>query len=134
MKNSRITVFIIVLVMAIIGTGVAISAVNGKPRMTFSQKIYDFGTVKEKGGPVACEFPFVNDGEGNLVILDAKADCGCTRPEFPKKPVGPGQSGVIKVVYNPLGAPGAFEKVITIHTNGKPSKVRLKIRGTVLHQ
>ena len=60
-----------------------------------------------------------------------RADCGCTRPDYPKAPIAPGKQGKIKVTYNPLGRPGAFTKVVTIKTNGSPSKVRLKIRGTV---
>ena len=43
----------------------------------------------------------------------------------------PGKGGVIKVSYNPLGRPGGFTKVVTVKCNGNPSKVRLKIRGTV---
>lgn len=105
---------------------------KGKPSMKFAETVHDFGMVKEDGGPVSCEFDFVNDGEGNLVIYDATADCGCTRPDYPKAPVAPGKSGKIKVVYNPLGRPGGFTKVITIKSNGSPSKTRVKIRGTVV--
>lgn len=44
----------------------------------------ELGKVKEQGGPVSCEFVFTNTGDANLVIIDAKATCGCTRPEYPK--------------------------------------------------
>ena len=64
--------------------------------------------------------------------FSATAECGCTKPVFPKQPIAPGKNGVIKVTYNPIGRPGAFDKVVTIKTNGKPGKVRLKIRGTVM--
>lgn len=103
-----------------------------KAEMKFSETVHDFGTVKEDGGPISVEFPFTNTGSANLVVFDAKADCGCTTPEYPQAPIAPGKSGKIKVTYNPLGRPGAFDKVITIKTNGKPGKVRLKIRGTVM--
>lgn len=122
------------LLLAFAGFAAVRAAPGGQARMAVAEKVHDFGTVREKGGPVECVFTFVNEGDANLVVLDAKADCGCTRPEFPKKPVAPGKTGEIKVVYNPLGAPGAFEKVVTVRTNGKPSKVRLKIRGTVMHE
>lgn len=111
---------------------VAFAAEKGKASMKFEETTHEFGTIKEKGGPVECEFPFVNSGDANLVIISASAQCGCTRPSFPKKPVAPGKKGVIKVTYNPIGRPGAFTKTVTIKTNGKPGTVRLKIRGTVM--
>lgn len=98
----------------------------------FTEQTFDFGMIKEKGGAVSHEFDFVNVGNGNLVIIEATAECGCTRPEYPKNPIAPGKKGKIKVTYNPIGRPGAFDKVVTVKTNGKPKKVRLKIRGTVV--
>lgn len=100
--------------------------------MKCEQTTHNFGTIKENGGPVTCEFPFVNEGEANLIIFDATAECGCTRPSYPKQPIAPGKSGVIKVTYNPVGRPGAFDKMVTVKTNGKPGKVRLKVKGTVM--
>lgn len=102
-----------------------------KPHGVVAKTTHDFGIVKEDGGPISTEFVLENKGGGNLVVIDAKADCGCTRPEFPKAPIGPGKTGKVKVTYNPLGRPGSFEKVVTLRTNGSPSKIRLKIRGTV---
>ena len=102
-----------------------------KGEIHFAETIYDFGTINEDGGPVSHEFEFTNDGKGNLVIVSAKAECGCTRPEFPEAPIAPGHKGVIKVTYNPLGRPGGFTKTVTVKTNGNPAKVTLKIRGTV---
>lgn len=116
----------------VLGSAVGVFAkTEAKASMKFETTTHDFGMIKEDGGPVSCEFPFVNDGKGNLVVFEAKAECGCTRPEYPKAPVAAGKSGKIKVTYNPLGRPGAFDKVVTIKCNGNPSKVRLKIRGTV---
>lgn len=103
-----------------------------KASVKFETTVHDFGMIKEDGGPVSCEFPLKNVGESNLVVYEARAECGCTKPEFPKAPVAPGKGAIIKVTYNPLGRPGAFDKVVTIKCNGSPSKVRLKIRGTVV--
>lgn len=118
--------------LAVLAATFAVSAdENGKASAKFESDTHDFGIVKEDGGPVSCEFPFVNDGGANLIIYEAKAECGCTRPEYPKAPVAPGKKGVIKVTYNPLGRPGGFTKMVTVKSNGNPSKIRLKIRGTV---
>lgn len=105
---------------------------DGNAMIRFTEQTYDFGNIKEKGGPVSHEFEFVNVGNGNLVILDATAECGCTRPEYPKNPIAPGKKSKVKVTYNPLGRPGAFSKDVTVKTNGSPRKVRIKIRGNVI--
>lgn len=97
----------------------------------FAETTYNFGTIPENGGPVTHEFTFTNSGDGNLVIIDARADCGCTKPEFPAKPIAPGGHGKIKVTFNPKYQPAQFNKVITVQTNGKQKKVRLKISGNI---
>lgn len=102
-----------------------------KAEIAFAEKTHNFGIVKEDGGPVSYDFQFVNDGKGNLIIYDATAQCGCTRPEYPKNPVAPGKNGKIRVTYNPIGRPGPFEKVVTVRSNAKEGKVRLKISGNV---
>ena len=103
-----------------------------KGEMTFNETTYNFGNIREDGGSVSHDFTFRNTGKGNLIVYDASAQCGCTRPEFPKNPVAPGKSSKIKVTYNPIGRPGSFEKVVTIRTNGKKNKTRIKISGVVI--
>ncbi len=101
-------------------------------KVKFTEYTYDFGNVAEKGGPVSHEFVFTNTGDGNLIIIDATASCGCTRPEYPKNPITPGKNGKIKVTYNPDHRPGTIDRTVTVKTNGKPAKVRLRIKGNVI--
>lgn len=122
--------FLLLMVMAFAFTGMA--AEKSKAQIKFEETIHDFGNIKEDGGPVTTEFTFTNVGKEPLVIMNARAECGCTRPEYPKEEIAPGASGSIRVTYNPLGRPGGFTKVVTVRCNGNPSKVNLKIRGTVL--
>lgn len=130
-RKSSLTIILLVISLCV-GSSLSLFAKpKEKASIKFEQTTYDFGMIKEKGGPVSHDFNFINDGEGNLIIYDAKAECGCTTPEFPKQPIAPGKSGKIKVTYNPLGRPGGFTKVVTVKVNGNPSKVHLKIRGTV---
>lgn len=103
---------------------------DGVSSLKFTETVWDFGTIKNDR-PATHEFEFINEGDGNLVILDATAECGCTRPEWPDKPIAPGKKGKVKVTYNPVGRPGSFEKTVTVRTNGSPKKARVKIRGTV---
>lgn len=123
---------VLMALICIIPSFSAAAEKQGKAIIDFSGKVHDFGSIREDGGPVSYDFEFVNNGDANLVIVSAKAQCGCTKPEFPQQPIAPGKKGKIKVTYAPLGRPGAFEKTVTVMTNGKPKKIALKIRGTVI--
>lgn len=99
---------------------------------SFSVKIHDFGTIKEANGPVSCTFEFINTGNKPLLIIDATASCGCTRPEFPTKPIKPGKKGKIKVTFSPIGRPGSFRKSVKVKTNGRERTTVLRIEGNVV--
>lgn len=108
---------------------------DGEPAIEFKETVYDFGTIREAGGPVSHEFVFHNTGEGPLLILSASASCGCTRPDYPTGPVKPGKKDKIKVTYNPNGRPGEFTKTITVRTNAKgknQKKLTLRIKGNTI--
>ena len=65
-------------------------------------------------------------------FISATAACGCTKPKVPKQPVAPGDTAVVVVSYDPYGRPGEFNKTVTVKTNAKPSKLKLRITGTVI--
>ena len=111
----------------------AVMAFAQEPAITFEDTSHDFGTIAEDGGNVTHEFKFTNTGEAPLMIVNASASCGCTRPSYPKKPVAPGKTDKIKVTYVPVGRPGEFVKTVTVKTNVKKQKtIKLKIKGTVV--
>ncbi|MCM1376966.1 MAG: DUF1573 domain-containing protein [Clostridium sp.] len=128
----KFLIFSLIAVFAVFGVYAGKEKHDGNAIIKFSEQSYNFGTIKEANGPVSYTFEFINTGNGNLVIIDATAECGCTRPEYPKNPIAPGKKGKIKVTYNPAGRPGSFDKVVTVRTNGSPKKVRLKIKGSVV--
>ena len=113
---------------------VAISALadGGVAEATFKTKSYDFGTIKEANGPVACTFEFTNTGDKPLLIIDATASCGCTKPEYPSKPIKPGKKGKIKVTFSPIGRAGAFRKTVKVYTNGQDRRINLTIEGSII--
>lgn len=97
---------------------------------TFKNRVHDFGIIKEDGGPVTHTFEFTNTGNKPLIIVEATASCGCTRPEYTTKPIKPGKKGKIKVTYSPLGRPGAFRKTVKVKTNGSEGRTTLIVEGT----
>ncbi len=93
----------------------------------------DYGVVEYNSDPYR-EFNFTNTGNAPLQITHAKGSCGCTIPEYPKEPIFPGESGVIKVRYDTKRDSGKpFIKKVTVSTNEASGQDRvLTIRGTIL--
>lgn len=110
-------------------TGKVISAVNA-PVIKFEEEIYDFGIIKE-GESVKNEFKFKNVGKTPLIISNVTSTCGCTVPEYPTKPIKPGESGIIKVVFNSQGKVGIQDKVVSIISNANPYLSTVHVVGEV---
>jgi hypothetical protein len=101
---------------------------NG-PVMTFEEMEFNFGTIKQ-GDIVTHEFKFKNTGKEPLVISEAHGSCGCTVPEYPKEPIKPNGSGVIKVTFNSAGKMGQQDKTVTL-TYGDAQQIVIHLKGTV---
>ena len=100
------------------------------PVISFEHGMYNFGKIKQ-GEKVHYDFKFTNTGKTPLIISNATATCGCTIPEIPKAPVKPGESGVIKVVFNSAGKIGMQDKVVTVTSNGNPVTTEVHLIGEV---
>ncbi len=93
---------------------------------------HDFGAFDENMGTVYCEFKLVNTSDEPIAITGARANCGCTRPEFSHDPVAPGDTAVVRVGFDPKGRPGRFSKHIYVDCSGAPTRSTLTITGTVI--
>jgi hypothetical protein len=118
----------LVLLLAVIACQVAVMA----QKATFKEATYDFGTIKESKGPVKHTFEVVNTGDKPLLIIDAVASCGCTRPTYTAKPIKPGKKGKVEVTFNPAGRAGTFRKTIKVRTNTAEKVSSLVITGSII--
>ncbi len=69
---------------------------------------HDFGAFDESMGVVETEFRFVNRGDEPVVILAARANCGCTTPRYRRDAVAARRYGFGGGGVQPVGARGAF--------------------------
>jgi hypothetical protein len=97
----------------------------------FRDYSHDFGKVTE-GEKVGYTFTFENKGSGNLVIASATASCGCTVPKYDSKPVPPGGSGNIEVVFDTSGRNGKQTKSVTVASNASKPLILLQITAEVV--
>ncbi len=100
------------------------------PIMKFEKETHDFGKIKS-GDKVGYEFKFTNTGKSPLIVKDAIASCGCTKPEWPASPIKPGESGIIKVTFDSRGKMGLQDKQITITANTNPAQNLVHLIGEV---
>lgn len=98
--------------------------------LRFETTRHDFGDVPRRGGDLVCEFAFTNAGDAPLVLTRVITSCSCLKASFSKKPVAPGGTGIIRIVYEPHKAdPGVFNKVIQICSNAPSGRDIVTVQG-----
>ena len=76
-------------------------------------------------------FRFTNTGQTPLLLRDVRPSCGCTGAEWEKRPVAPGETGEIKITFDPNSL-GHFLKNIDIVCNIDSGIMKLKLCGNVI--
>lgn len=105
---------------------------SAQPKAEWISTSHNYGIINENDGDAKCTFTLINTGDSPLVITNARATCGCTRPKYSKDAIAPGDSMTISVSYDPVGRPGRFKKKIYIDTNTEPKRSTLEISGVVI--
>ncbi|MBD2705111.1 DUF1573 domain-containing protein [Spirosoma sp. BT702] len=103
-----------------------------KGTMKFAKETHDFGKV-EQGKPVTHVFEFKNTGTDPVVISDAQASCGCTKPNWTREAILPGKTGTVSATYNAAAA-GPFNKSVTVTSNAEAGQIVLYLKGEVVTQ
>ena len=117
-------------ILFIIAAFAALSAA-AQARLVFEPDTWDFGTIRESDGRVSHTFTGVNRGDKPLVILDVVTSCGCTAPEFSRRPVTPGGTTQITVTYDPTNRPGTFTKELWIYSDERKKIASITVQGNV---
>ena len=132
MKKLVLLIGVLVM-MAGVAKAQETKATSNGPEIEFEKLIHDYGEVPYNGNG-ECEFRFTNTGNEPLIIQKPKSSCGCTVPSWPKEPILPGESDVIKVTYRTTKV-GNINKTVTVTSNAvKNGTVVLRIKGKVLEQ
>ena len=124
--------FLLCVLLIVVAVSVSAQSKKG-PVMVFDRTSHDFGDVPRKGGDLIKEFRFVNEGDAPLVIKKITKSCSCMDVDYSRKPVKPGESGVIKVTYQPHKVEaGIFNKVLQIYNNSSDEVRLITIQGNSL--
>lgn len=100
--------------------------------LRFSPSEWNFGEIREQDGKVTHTFTGRNEGTEPLVIVEVTTSCGCTTPDFSRKPILPGEQTRITVTFDPLNRPGSFSKELSVFSSRRERVARLRVTGSVI--
>ena len=102
--------------------------------LVFKKSEHDFGVIKEFGAIRTCIFEYVNKTKEDVVIYEVVPSCSCTKAEWKRTPIKPGEPGKIRVTFkNEFGA-CKFEKPINIYTSLTARPIIIKIKGEIVEE
>lgn len=81
---------------------------------------YNFGTVDRKREDIQHIFVIENRGDEPLIIKRVERSCSCMKATLSKRPIAPGESREMKVLYEVRKMPpGLFSKVVQIYSTSR---------------
>ena len=87
------------------------------PKVIWKVNRVNLGTILEEEGLQTTEFEFTNTQDSLLVIKDVWLECGCTSVEFTEDSLALGESGKLKISFDPTSAAGFFSKLVVVTGN-----------------
>jgi len=85
----------------------------------------------KEGELVHFSYTVLNNGKAPLLISEIKVICTCTTFEFPKEPIPPNGTGVIKVTFDTKGKIGYQDRTLDVYSNAENSPYSLRFRIVV---
>ncbi len=90
----------------------------------------DFGTLAI-GNPQQRMVWLKNTGSKPLMVQDVVVSCGCTKVDYPEKPIMPNETGYLTISYD-ADKVGNFHKTITLYCNAVNSPLQIELKGNVI--
>lgn len=97
--------------------GISLGQVQPIPKLIWKVNRIDLGTILEEQGNQEVEFEFTHTQDSLFYIENIWAECGCTTVEYSQDTFKTGESGKLKVSFDPTSAAGFFSKLIVVKGN-----------------
>ncbi|MCB0761494.1 MAG: DUF1573 domain-containing protein [Flavobacteriales bacterium] len=98
---------------------------------SFEETVHKFPKTVE-GEQLSCVYSFTNTGTEPLIISSYKVECTCTKAEYSKAPIMPGESGEITVTFDTNGKIGWQYRTVSIYANTKETPTEIEFRVKVI--
>lgn len=102
------------------------------PKVVWAVNKVDLGTVLEEQGPQVAKFEFTHTQDSLFYIETVVTDCGCTTVEYTKDTLVVGESGILKVSFDPSSGAGFFSRMIVVKGNLQGVQDTLYIEGNAI--
>lgn len=110
----------VLMALTIVALTVSLPLYGDEPKgadIEFTEKIIDLGIVAQDDDKQELRVPFRNTGNVPLVITEVRTSCSCTTIKYKRKPVQPGEEGVLNITVDPKKAPkGHFYRVLQVYS------------------
>lgn len=96
----------------------------------------DMGVIYESGSVFVASYPFTNISNDTLCISRVSTNCGCTSAVLSDTVYAPGESGVIKIIFNPRGRSGTVDTNAFVYTTqwAAAPVAKLTLLGNVIDE
>ena len=103
--------------------------------LSFADSTCDFGEISRRGKDLVREMEYVNNGSSPLVVLSVTTSCSCLKADFSRKPVAPGERGVIRIIceVRKMDA-GVFHRVIRVKSNSADGVHLITVQGNAIEK
>ena len=98
----------------------------------FEQKIIDLGVIAGDDDKQELRLKFRNTGDVPLVVTEVRTSCSCTTIKYKRKPVPPGEEGVLNITVDPKKAPkGNFYRVLQVHSTAVSGVQNITLKAKI---
>lgn len=124
----------ILLVLVLIGACTQLAVAQGTipNRLIWEVNKVDLGAVLQEQGPQIAEFKFTHTQDSLYFIENVWTDCGCTTVDYTRDTLEVGESGILRVSYDPSTGAGYFSRRILVHGNLAGTQDTLYVEGTAI--
>lgn len=104
--------------------------IEAKTNLEFSNKIHDFGTVRNDT-IIYAVFNFKNVGKEKLIIKSVHPDCICTGFILSSDTILPGEDGYVKLNLDTKNKAGKIKAYTIVSANTEIGMYKLTLKGIV---
>ena len=83
----------------------------------FTTNVVELGELSRSDDKSYVRLSFLNTGDVPLVVTEVRTSCSCTTIKHDRKPIAPGEQGVVNITVDPSKAPvGNFYRVLQVYS------------------
>lgn len=98
----------------------------------FKEKVIDLGLLAQDDDKQELRVSFRNTGDLPLVVTEVRTSCSCTTIKYKRKPVLPGQEGVLNITVDPGKAPkGHFYRVLQVYSTAVSGVQNITLKAEI---